>query len=361
MEVGGMRMMVSRILLSAALVGALTMIPAQAQEENYYAGKDFEIIVTFAAGGGTDTYARFLAAHLPEFLDASVRVNNITGGRGVLGMTEFHEIRPPDGLTGLVSAGVNKVMWLVDPTVDFDFAQYKPIITAAAGAVVYADPEVAQEPRDLVETDEPLFYGAVGPVGSDLPFLLMFELFDIEARGIEGYAGRSEIRLAFERDEVNFDWQTTSTYRANVEPLVEEGRAVPLFTFGTIEGGEVVRDPAFPDLPTVREVYVDIFGEEPSGPAWDAYVASLTAGFAVQNTLWLRGDSPEEAVTSLRRAAAEMAADPGFQEAAREVVGEYPFFIGEEAEERFAAAIDVSDESLEWMRDFLRENYDVEF
>jgi len=58
------------------------------------------------------------------------------------------------------------------------------------------------------------------------------------------------------------------------QPLVDEGTAVPLFSFGyRDESGEIVRDPNFPDLPSWVEAYQIVRGEEPSGPQFEIWQA----------------------------------------------------------------------------------------
>src|SRR3546814_15840416 len=95
--------------------------------------------------------------------------------------------------------------------------------------------------------------------------LLTCEMLEIEPRVVMGYEGKGPARIAFEQGETNLDYQTTPAYVANVQPLVEEGRAVPLYTLGHFEDASLVRDPAFPDIPSFKEAYVDAFGKEPEG------------------------------------------------------------------------------------------------
>src|SRR3990172_8212204 len=63
------------------------------------------------------------------------------------------------------------------------------------------------------------------------------------------------------------DSQPPPAYLASVVPLVREGKAVPLMSFGQVnEAGELIRDPALPELPTVGEVYEQLYGKKPAGP-----------------------------------------------------------------------------------------------
>lgn len=62
------------------------------------AGKNIELIVPQAAGGGTDVIARSIAKIAEEELDASIGVVNKEGGGGAVGMIEGANAEP-DGLT----------------------------------------------------------------------------------------------------------------------------------------------------------------------------------------------------------------------------------------------------------------------
>jgi len=88
-------------------------------------------------------------------------------------------------------------------------------------------------------------------------------------------------------------YQTSSAYLKNSIPLVENGEAIPLFSFGALgENGELIRDVSFAntavgvfDGDTVR-VNVPHFGElyqalgyEAKGIEWDIWFAFMSAGF----------------------------------------------------------------------------------
>ena len=81
--------------VTGAVVGALTsatlMVAAQAAE---YPAKSIELIVPYAAGGGTDLVARAYADAVNRHLPQSVGVVNKTGGGGAVGLSEIMAARP---------------------------------------------------------------------------------------------------------------------------------------------------------------------------------------------------------------------------------------------------------------------------
>ncbi len=103
--------------------------------------------------------------------------------------------------------------------------------------------------------DEFYLYGTQGATTLDLVPLLAFKMLGLQVDPVFGVEGRGDGRLMFERGEANIDYQTSSAYIANVQPLVDDGLAVPVFTWGALDdNGDIVRDPTFPDMPTFKEV-----------------------------------------------------------------------------------------------------------
>ncbi|MBI4540837.1 MAG: hypothetical protein HY704_15145 [Gemmatimonadetes bacterium] len=353
------------LLLSACLSACGHEFGWSAGDGSFYSRKTLEVIVPFGPGGGTDTWARVIAPHLQGRLGpgSSVQVVNIAGASGVGGANEFALRRRHDGFTLLVSSATPVLSFLLgEPMVRYDFRDFSAILASPAGGVVFVSPKLGvTSAAELPRTGVPIVYGGISPTGTDLIMLVAFELLGLDVKTILGYNSRGATRMAFEQGETNIEFQIMATYLAHIKPQVEQGAVVPLFSFGILdEEGNVVRDPTVPELPSIRDVYVAISGHEPAGPLWEAYKAVLAAGFAVLKVLWVHDDAPPEAIEILRRAAGELTNDPAFLEAARMDVGEYPFYVGETAEQRFAVATDVSPAALEWLRSFLVDQHGVE-
>ena len=77
--------------LAAMSAGAL--LPAAAQT-GAYPSKPIELIVPFAAGGGTDVLARALAEAARKHLPQDLIVLNKAGASGAVGWTELANARP---------------------------------------------------------------------------------------------------------------------------------------------------------------------------------------------------------------------------------------------------------------------------
>ena len=227
----------------------------------------------------------------------------------------------------------------------YDFDRLKPILANGTGGVIYGRTESGiKSPEDLINRSDPLTFGGISATGLDLTTLVVFDLLDADVESIFGFEGRGPVNLALQRGEVDLDYQTTSAYGASVEGLVEDGDAVPLMAFGQLDdSGNVVRDPNFPDIPTVAEVYQTLHGKAPSGEKFEAYKTLLGLTYTYQKAMWVPHDTPPEAVKLLRESAAELAASPEFVESAAEVLGGYPLLAGEHLEELIGEAYTVDE------------------
>lgn len=352
------------LAVGVSLVGGGLLNPAASTADGDYAGETIEMMIPLAEGGGTDTWARFVATELTHEVPGSPGLApvNDDGGEGILGTNHFMTSARADGTEVLVSTASTVVPYLLDmPAVRYDFADLKPILANGTGAVVYARTGAGvQGVQDLVDRSQPLKFGGIAATSLDLTTLLAFDLLGADVRSTFGFEGRGPVNLALQRGEVDIDYQTTSSYGPAVEPLVEDGTAVALFSLGQVdEAGEIVRDPNFPDIPTVVEVYEELNGEQPDADALETYRAILALTYTYQKALWVPEDTPDEALELLRSTAEDMGADPAFQKAAAEVLGGYPIDASPDLAERIGDAYRVDDSVREDVLQLLESDYDI--
>jgi tripartite-type tricarboxylate transporter receptor subunit TctC len=289
------------LAVGVSVLGGDLLNPAASTTDGDYAGETVEMMIPLAEGGGTDTWARFVATELTQQVPGSPGLApvNDDGGEGILGTNHFMSSARTDGTEVLVSTASTVVPYLLDmPAVRYDFAELRPILANGTGAVVYARSAAGVKGvEDLVDRDRPLVFGGIAATSLDLTTLLAFDLLSADVESTFGFEGRGPVNLALQRGEVDIDYQTTSSYGPAVEPLVEDGTAVPLFSLGQVdESGEIVRDPNFPDLPTVVEVHEELYGEQPDADRLDTYRAILALTYTYQKALWVPEDTPDEAL-----------------------------------------------------------------
>ena len=352
------------LAVGVSVLGGDLLNPAASTADGDYAGETVTMMIPLAEGGGTDTWARFVGSALTENVPGSpgLAPENDDGGEGILGTNHFMTSAKPDGTEVLVSTASTVVPYLLNVSaVNYDFSELRPILANGTGAMVYARSEAGVAGvEDLIDRDEPLIFGGIAATGLDLTTLLAFDLLSADIDSTFGFEGRGPVNLALQRGEVDIDYQTTSSYGPAVEPMVKDGTAVPLFSLGQVnEAGEIVRDPNFPDIPTVVEVYEELYGEQPDPEKLATFQAILALTYTYQKAMWVPEDTPDEALDLLRSTAEDMGTDPTFQKSAAQVLGGYPIDASADLDERIGEAYQVDDDVRANVLELLESTYDI--
>jgi len=319
-------------LCAAAVLGAL---PVAAQEP-YYKGKRLSVLINYAPGGPTDIEGRLFARHIGRNIEGepSVIVQNIDGAGGLIGTTYLGEIAPKDGtamgyLTGAVGVYAN------DPEKHrVDLRSYEFVGYQSGTAVYYVRGDLAPgiaDATDIVKTKGLISGGLAADNSKDLLIRLTLDILGVPFRHVTGYRSNQAARLAVQRNEINFFAESPPGYRSVVEPsMVKSGEVVPLY-YDPHYNGEALSTPrqaeGLPMLP-FHEFYRKARGTAPSGPLWDAYLASLAINGAMQRALALPPNAPPAAVGALRAAVLRLNADKAFAEDATRVMGFVPEYEG---------------------------------
>ena len=175
-----------------------------------------------------------------------------------------------------------------------------------------------------------------------------------------GIEGRGDGRLMFERGEANIDYQTSPAYLRSVVPLVDQGLAVPMMTWGALDDdGNIVRDPTFPDIPTFKEVCEATPACSTEGDAWEAWKAFFIAGFPAQKMVFLPGGADADVVATYTQAFQDIIARDDFSELAAKTLGVYPQMTAGAAEKAKSLATEVPDSAKTYVVDWLQDDYGV--
>ncbi|HLN87919.1 MAG TPA: hypothetical protein VK200_15680 [Candidatus Limnocylindrales bacterium] len=331
----------------------------------YYEGKTIEVIIPFGVAGGSDVWIRTIAPYLEKNIAGTPKFTfrNIPGGRSIPGMMEFANRAKPDGLMVLVSSATNYFPVLLgDKAAKYDFKQWKPLLVNPVGGVVYISPSTGVKRIEDLAKAKNLIYGGISAIGLDMIPLISFELMELDARGVLGFKGKGDARIAFERGELNIDYQTTPAYNASVVPLIKEGKAIPVMSFGQLDdNGNIVRDPAVPDLPTVPEAYEKLKGKKPSGKFWETYKIFMPSAFAVQKILWVKGDAPAAAPQAFYAAADRLDKDKEFHAKTEKILGGYPLLRGDRLEKTIQQAFQIDAETQRFVKEWAGKKYRVKF
>ncbi|VFB18334.1 tripartite tricarboxylate transporter substrate binding protein [Pseudomonas fragi] len=100
---GAARRTLKTLLLSALMVSPMAMAA--------YPDKPIQLIVPWAAGGGSDAAARGIAAALEKELGVTINVVNRAGGNGVVGHSVMTAAKPDGYTLGFITGELNMMHW----------------------------------------------------------------------------------------------------------------------------------------------------------------------------------------------------------------------------------------------------------
>ena len=341
-----------------------TATAAQVDPE-FYAGETITILVPAAPGGGADSTAQFNSPYLTEFVpgNPTVRIEHDTAAGGIAAGNRYFNQMEPDGYTLFLSAFTTTIPWLVgEAEVEYDVAAFNQIAAFPYTGVIYVDPETGVETVEDLPDAEGLVKGGVSPTSTDIMGVLALEVLGVREniQEIWGYGGTGDHILAFQQGETNID-ATTNVVWNNNSYMQEDGDAIPIVAYGFLqEDGTFERDPLLPDTPTVDEAHEMMYGEPPSGEAWEAF-KDVMAVIHVAHSLVLHPDAPPEAVATMRSAMADAIENSDYLDEWLENNPRAPFYTEEELAASEAAIRNVDEGFVEWIQQFLTEEYPNEY
>jgi tripartite-type tricarboxylate transporter receptor subunit TctC len=239
-------------LYAALAVGALTISTAAADD---WPSRPVRMVNTFAAGGTADVLTRLVADHLTVAFKQQFFVETRAGAGGAIGVQSVAN-SPPDGYNFVLSNITQLVLLpLSNPKLGYDPQRDLTNIAYVAGAPIMLSVNAASGVRtfkDFVahgaKSPKPLTYSSSG-VGSSGH--LVGESFAQKA-GIKvehvPYKGASQSIMDLVAGHIFFSAQTVSSTAAQVR-----GGAL-----NAIVHSHAARLPDFPDVPTFKEMGIDL-------------------------------------------------------------------------------------------------------
>ncbi|PHP26605.1 Bug family tripartite tricarboxylate transporter substrate binding protein [Limimaricola cinnabarinus] len=350
---------------AAAVLGSAFGTSSFAQESTVdFSGKRIEMIVPFKAGGATDVYGRFFAGKLSDHLpgNPTVVVSNIPGAGGMPGANQFEARAEPDG-TALIAMTVStQLNWLFeDPAAQFDLKEWRPLILTPQREVALVHTDTgASDPEDVKALqDVELRYADHSVRGLSIFRLLGFDGLGLDVTPVWGVSG-GPARIAMERGEINLAFASSAAYRKDYASMVDSGIVTPIFSYGDFDAdGNIVRDPAFPELPTYLELYEQINGSDLSGPERELYEMHLQFTGA-SKSLFLPADTPDDIYDAYVAAIREIIDDPDYAEENAKFFGEHDQAVGDKASANMDQALALSDDLRGYLGDWLKKKYGLD-
>jgi len=255
-------------------MGAMTLLSAEAKAQ-FYKDKTINIIVGSGAGGTMDTNARQIAFNIGKYLPGNpdVVVQNMPGGAALLATNYVYEVAKPDGLTLYYGAFVPTAQLLGLEELRADYNKFEIVgATAEIRAVVMRTdtPPGIKTPADIAKTTG-FFVGGTSASGSqEILNRLSLDILGIDYKMITGYGAGSETRAAILRNEIQFLNNSYASLVRTFGDSIKAGEFIPVYYFCYIDkAGNIVRQEHIKDTPCFVDLYKEIRGDLPSGPAWD--------------------------------------------------------------------------------------------
>lgn len=354
-----------RLAATVALAGAFfAALPAAAEVS--FAGKTIKLIVPFRAGGGTDVWARFWAPIIAEKIPGKpyIDVVNIPGGGSTKGANRFARDAGTDGLVMMASsASVLYAYLLEDSRVSYEFKDWEAILSSPTGGVVYANPAVLDDGPEPLKNGKsvPWKMKIQGPTQLGMILMLSLEVLGFDFGADFGASGGMDTFQSFRNGLYNIDMQTTSSYLTNVDSLVKDQRAVPLFSFGAVDSkNKIYRDPTFPNIPTLIEVYKRLNDRKPHGPVFEAWNNFFLAGFPTQKMLVIPANTDPEVRAIFKKALEQVIEDSDkWPDTKHDILGTYEQNIGATANSLLLKATTLDPQTLSWYKGWVRAKFNI--
>ena len=235
--------------------------------------------------------ADFLSKNVPGKPD--VKVENIEAASMATVINDWNSRLPDDGTQIMMTPTSGHLPWLLgDPIVEYDLSKMQLLWANGSGhALVVRGDAGIEEPADIQDPPKALIHGGGAPTDASLLTILGLEVLGVtdNMKHVFGYGSSSDEMIAVQSGETKRNRTQPELAEAHVQTSARRRHPEVVYTHGRVRDGEsgasTVREHAFPDVPTVEELYQEWNGTAPLGPAWDAFVVatSLQATWGTPN------------------------------------------------------------------------------
>jgi tripartite-type tricarboxylate transporter receptor subunit TctC len=236
------------------LIGTAGVLAAGGGLAQRYPSRPITLIVPWSPGGSTDLTARALAPTLEKILKVPVQVVNRTGGGGAVGHGAIAQARPDGYTIGIITLEVVLPPWVAQTKINADMFSPISLLVLNPVAVVVRKDAPWKTIQELIQDlrQNPGRYKASGTA--------KWGSYDFARLGFLWKLGLKDEALP---------WVPTQGAAAALQELVAGGIQVAFVAIGEaaslVRSGEArylafmtdARFPAFPDIPTLKEVGLD--------------------------------------------------------------------------------------------------------
>ena len=248
--------------LGLALACVTFVAPIHADEvENFYRGKNIDLLVGYAPGGLNDTLSRIVGRHLSKKIpgNPNIIVRNMSSAGPIGIANHMYHAADKDGsvIASLDRTGAQLAI-RGELHVRFDPMKFVWLGSVAsfeqdAYLVLVNSTHPAKSAADLIGGSAKALIGSVGAGSTNQVFaMLARDALKLNIETIRGYRGTGPIFLAMQSQEVDGIVTGISTMMTTQGNLWNGGKVRSLVQFG-----RATRHRSLPDVPTGRELAPD--------------------------------------------------------------------------------------------------------
>jgi tripartite-type tricarboxylate transporter receptor subunit TctC len=233
---------------------------AQVGAAELYEGKTVKVMIGYGAGGGYDTYGRFVARNIGRHLPGkpSTITQNMPGAGSIAVVNYIYKQGAKNGTEFAIFARSAPILALAGKSKQARFDPLKLTWVGSSSSykgeaymmMVRKDTGITSI-NDLRKAKKELRFAATsfGSDGTDVPIVLR-EVLGLNIVPLRGYPGGNSLYLAVERGEAQ-GRMTGFASMKTAQPgwLKPDAPVRPILQFAT-----QTRLPEFPDVPTAREI-----------------------------------------------------------------------------------------------------------
>lgn len=261
------------LVVSAAMVGAFAAPAAAQSVEEFYKDKNLDMYIGYSAGGGYDTFGRFVARHMGRHIPGNPNfvAKNLPGAGSLLLVNQMYNTLPKDGTV----VGIFARAAALEPLFGNAQAKFDPVKMNWLGS---GNNEVSicafWHTAGLTSTEQfltsPLIVGGTGPGADTDNFpLTLNNVLGTKLKLITGYPGGNDINVAIERGEVQgrCGWSWSSVKATRPDWYRDKKIYIPL-QFALAKHADLPDVPLAMDLaknPRDRQILEVIFSTQPMG------------------------------------------------------------------------------------------------
>jgi tripartite-type tricarboxylate transporter receptor subunit TctC len=324
---------------------------AEAQTPGPFSGKTVTLIISSAAGGGTDAYGRLAGIFLEKYLPGSPSIvpRNVPGADGLTAMNFVVQQVAPDGNTIVVAANT-----MADPlNYRKPQAQFNPVdfvVVGGAGRggeVLLINKEAAKRLYD--KQSAPVIMGSLSGIPRSGMQMTAWgiEFLGWNAKWVIGYRGTNELTLALERGEIDM---TSTANLFLIQRLIETGKFEILAQSGTLKNGALAARPEFGNAPLFTTMLEGKIKDPLASKAFE-YWSTIAV---TDKWLALPPKSPKAVADIYRDAYAKIMHDPDFIDRGKKISDDFVPLPAMEVEALIRRLGSLPLEATEYMTVILR-------